>query len=84
MIENSEIAGIILALIFVGLLSGLEIWKRFRYSKQKGFEADPLDEAVVYISYGKTKHATEILEKALLNNPERQDIAKKLNELRGQ
>ncbi len=83
MIENSEIAGLILASIFVSLLIGLEAWKRFRYPKRKGFKPDPIDEAIVYISYGQIQRAIEILEKALLNNPERQDIAKKLDDIRG-
>lgn len=46
-------------------------------------EIDPLAEAEVYVSYGRLASAIDILEKAHAAHPERQDIAKRLSELRG-
>jgi hypothetical protein len=82
MVENSEIAGIIIATIFTVLLIGLFILIRIRYPKRKDFKLDPLEEALIYITYGRSKHAIDILEKALKKNPDRNDIAEKLNELK--
>jgi hypothetical protein len=44
--------------------------------------ADPIDEAEIYLAYGRKKHAIKILEKGKLAYPERTDIRIKLDELR--
>lgn len=84
MVENSELAGAVLASIFGGTLIAIIVWKHFRYPRRKGFKADPLAEAEVYVAYGQKERAIRILEKARLANPERQELTKKLAELRNE
>jgi hypothetical protein len=43
---------------------------------------NPLLEARIYLVFGQKTQALELLEKALLKNPERTEIAAKLSELR--
>ena len=43
---------------------------------------DPVSEADVYLSYGRKEQAIEILEEALRAKPAREDVRKKLNEIR--
>lgn len=46
-----------------------------------GTEYDPLAEAEIYLTYGNRQMAVDTLTKALLEHPEREDIARKLDEL---
>lgn len=82
MIKNSEVAGFILASILGILFIGMIIWRHVKYPIRKGYKADPLAEAEVYIAYGQTKRAIKILEKAQLADPSRQELTKKLNTLK--
>lgn len=45
-------------------------------------EPNPLAEAEVYIAYGRKRQAIEVLERALAENPGRQDVQEKLDGLR--
>jgi len=46
-----------------------------------GFEIDPIREAEVYLAYGNRKQALALLQKAVLADPDRQDIREKLQEV---
>ena len=82
MVENSQLAGVVLAVIFGGLLIAMIVWKHFRYPLRKNLKPDPIAEAEVYIAYGQKEKAINILAAALVANPGRQELAKKLSELR--
>ena len=45
-------------------------------------DVDPIAEAEVYLAYGRKEQAIEILEEALRANPGREDIRRKLNEIK--
>jgi pilus assembly protein FimV len=45
-------------------------------------DVNPVTEAEVYLSYGRKEQAIEILEEALRANPTREDVRKKLNEIK--
>ena len=53
-----------------------------RWFAQRNGPPDPLNEADVYLAYGRSSQAIEILEQALRDQPDRTDIAKKLNTLK--
>ena len=80
-VQNSQLAGLVLAGIFTIALLGLTIWQRIKYPKRKSRKADPIAEAEVYLAYGLRKKAIEVLKKAQLENPNRVDIGEKLDEL---
>ncbi len=82
MVENSQLAGAVLAAIFGVLLIAMNVWKHFRYPPRKNFKPDPLAEAEVYIAYGQKEKARKILSDALASNPGRQELANKLAELK--
>lgn len=70
----------------VGALAALLlmlVWMR-RSSKTENESAyvDPLAEAEVYLAYGRKQQAIEKLEHALQNDDTRQDIRRKLTELK--
>jgi hypothetical protein len=45
-------------------------------------KADPLAEAEVYLAYGRQAQALEVLESALLDDPNRADIAERIRKLK--
>jgi Tfp pilus assembly protein FimV len=45
-------------------------------------EVNPITEAEVYLAYGRKEQAIEILQEALRANPAREDVRKKLNEIK--
>lgn len=45
-------------------------------------DVDPVAEAEVYLAYGRKTQAIEILEEALRDHPAREDVRKKLNEIK--
>ena len=63
----------------LGLIT-IIVWKHFRYPPRKNFKPDPMAE--VYIAYGQKEKAINILSDAIVANPGRQELAKKLSELR--
>ena len=82
MVENSQLAGAILATIFGGFLIAMIVWKHFRYPPRKNFKPDPMAEAEVYFAYGQKEKAIKILTDAFVANPGRQELANKLSELK--
>ncbi|NOV29563.1 hypothetical protein [Methylomonas sp. ZR1] len=54
-VQNSQLAGLILAGIFAIALLGLTIWQRIKYPKRQNQKSDPIAEAEVYIAYGRKK-----------------------------
>jgi hypothetical protein len=82
-VENSQVAGLVLSAIFAILCVGLFVWMRIKYPRRKGTVVDPVAEAEVYVAYGRKDQAIQVLEKAHLANPNRIEIQKKLDELRG-
>lgn len=67
----------VLALIIIGIL-----YIQHTHSIHDNIAADPLVEAEVYLIYGEKKRAIQILSSALEDEPNRQDIASKLRELK--
>jgi pilus assembly protein FimV len=45
-------------------------------------DVNPVTEAEVYLAYGRKEQAIEILEEALRANPAREDVRKKLQEIK--
>ncbi|WP_445370107.1 FimV family protein (plasmid) [Methylomonas sp. HW2-6] len=80
-VQNSQLAGLLLAGTFFIAFLGLTIWQRIKYPKRKGQKSDPIAEAEVYMAYGQDKQAIELLKKAQRENPNRMDIGEKLDEL---
>jgi len=80
-VQNSQLAGLVLAGIFIIALLGLTIWQRIKCPKRKSQKADPIAEAEVYVAYGLRKKAIKVLKKAQQENPNRFDIGEKLDEL---
>ena len=63
----------------------LKINKRHGIGRAPGEAVDPLQEAEVYLAYGRKKEAEEILTEAIKANPgRRKEFEAKLRELRGQ
>ena len=56
--------------------------RRMRAARADSAAPDPLQEANVYASYGRNADAIKVLEEARAAHPERQDLAKRLSELR--
>jgi Tfp pilus assembly protein FimV len=67
--------------LFIGLAAAI-LFVLLKTENKSGIDADPIDEAEVYLAYGRKKQAIEILEKAKLAYPNRTDIRTKLDELR--
>lgn len=55
-----------------------------RSSSQTGRSSDVLEEAETYVAHGRTAQAIAILESALSEHPQRQDIAQRLSQIRNQ
>lgn len=69
-------AGAAIVLFVIGLIF-------FAVRGRKGISGpvDPLAEADVYLAYGRSAQAKELLQEALRADPRREDIAAKLREL---
>jgi hypothetical protein len=81
--ESSSVVGwILFAALAGGLVVASIIWGYFRNVTFRGPGTDPIIEAGFYFAYGQKKRAIEILEKARLAQPERQDLTQRLAELR--
>ena len=64
------------------LLALAVIRRRASSAKDPGRASDPLDEAEVYLAYGKRHEALEVLQRAAAADPSRTDIAVKLARLK--
>jgi Tfp pilus assembly protein FimV len=76
---NTEIVLIIGVILVIGFVL---LTRRAGSNRSNGGPVDPIAEAEVFIAYGRKKQALEILENALRENPQRDDIALKLSELK--
>lgn len=72
----------IVTLVVIAVIAIMLFKKSGGNSNSAASDADPIDEAEVYIAYGRKAQAIEILEKAKLDYPDRKDIGKKLEELK--
>lgn len=54
-VQNSQIAGLLLAGTFFIAFLGLTIWQRIKHPKRKNQKSDPIAEAEVYMAYGRKK-----------------------------
>jgi Tfp pilus assembly protein FimV len=80
-VEDRFIEMIVAAAVGAGVLAAW--WSLRRKLKTPG-EVDPLQEAEVYLAYGREKEAVEILKEAIQACPERRkEIEAKLRELEG-
>jgi len=70
-VQNSQLAGRVLAEIFTIALIGLTIWQRIKYPKRKNQKSNPIAETEVYVAYGRKKKAIEFLKKAQLKKKRR-------------
>ena len=67
-------AAIVLAIVAIFALRG-------RNGMPSGEPPDPIAEAEVYLAYGRSEQAKQVLQNALSIHPGRKDIAAKLREL---
>ena len=80
--ESTTLGWILLAALAAGLVVSSIVWGYFRSVTFRGPGTDPIIEAGFYFAYGQKKRAIEILEKARLEQPERQDLSRRLTEFR--
>jgi hypothetical protein len=71
-----------LTVALICLLALVLLRRRWFSAKSPRQAPDPLAEAEVYLAYGKKQQALEILQRAAIADPSRQDIAAKLSSLR--